>query len=56
MFEEDDFDDEPAIVLIRTILPALLLRVGDKLSMKYVYGAGWEFEIELLSINEMKRE
>ena len=55
VFEDNDFDDEPAIVLIRTILSALLLRVGDKLSMKYVYGAGWEFEIELLSINEMKR-
>ena len=55
VFEEDDFDDEPAIDPIRTKLSTLNLRVGDKLSMEYDYGAGWEFEIELLSINEMKR-
>lgn len=55
VFEEDDFDDEPAIDPIRTKLSALKLIVGDKLSMEYDYGAGWEFEIELLSITEMKR-
>lgn len=55
VFEEDDFDDEPAIDPIRTKLSTLKLSVGDKLSMKYDYGAGWEFEIELLSITEMKR-
>lgn len=55
VFEEDDFDDEPAINPIRTKLSALKLSVGDKLSMEYDYGAGWEFEIELLSISEMKR-
>ena len=55
VFEEDDFDDEPAIDPIRTKLSALKLSVGDKLSMEYDYGAGWEFEIELLSISEMKR-
>lgn len=55
VFEEDDFDDEPAIDPIRTKLSALKLNIGDKLSMEYDYGAGWEFEIELLSITEMKR-
>lgn len=55
VFEEDDFDDEPAIDPIKTKLSTLKLSVGDKLSMEYDYGAGWEFEIELLSITEMKR-
>lgn len=55
VFEEDDFDDEPAIDPIRTKLSNLKLRVGDKLSVEYDYGAGWEFEMELLSIVEMKR-
>lgn len=55
LFEEDDFDDEPAIDPIKTKLSTLKLSVGDKLSMEYDYGAGWEFEIELLSITEMKR-
>ncbi|MEG0368976.1 MAG: plasmid pRiA4b ORF-3 family protein, partial [Hungatella sp.] len=55
VFEEDDFDDEPAIDPIRTKLSALKLSVGDKLSMEYDYGAGWKFEIELWSITEMKR-
>lgn len=54
-FEEDDFDNEPAINPIKTKLSTLKLSVGDKLSMEYDYGAGWEFEIELLSITEMKR-
>lgn len=55
VFEEDDFDDEPAIDPIKTKLSALKLSVGDKLIMEYDYGAGWEFEIKLLSITEMKR-
>lgn len=55
MFEEDDFAGEPVIDPIKTKLSALKLCVGDKLSMEYDYGAGWEFEIELLSVTEMKR-
>ncbi|PKM49961.1 MAG: hypothetical protein CVV02_13320 [Firmicutes bacterium HGW-Firmicutes-7] len=55
VFEDDDFDDEPAIDPIKTKLSALKLNSGDKLSMEYDYGAGWEFEIELLSVTEMKR-
>jgi len=37
------------------VLAAFESTAGDKLSMEYDYGAGWEFEIELLSITEMKR-
>jgi hypothetical protein len=46
IFAEDDFGDEPVIDPIRTKLSALKLNVGDKLSMEYDYGSGWEFEIE----------
>ena len=55
VFEDDNFDNEPAIDPIKTKLSTLKLSVGDKLSMEYDYGAGWEFEIELLSVTEMKR-
>lgn len=55
VFEDDDFDDEPAIDPIKTKLSALKLNAGDKLSMEYDYGAGWEFEIKLISVTEMKR-
>lgn len=55
VFEEDDFDDEPAVDPIKTKLSALRLGVGDTLTMEYDYGAGWEFGIELLSVTEMKR-
>lgn len=55
VFEEYDFADEPVIDPIRTKLSDLKLRVGDKLSMEYDYGAGWKFEIDVLSITEMKR-
>lgn len=55
IFEDDDFNDEPAIDPTITKLSALKLNAGDKLSMEYDYGAGWEFEMELLSVSEMKR-
>lgn len=55
VFEEEDFDDEPAIDPRKTKLSSLNLSVGDKLSLEYDYGAGWQFKIELLSITEMKR-
>lgn len=55
VFKDDDFDDESAIDPIKTKLSVLNLSVGDQLSMEYDYGAGWEFEIELLSAAEMKR-
>ena len=55
LFEDDGFNEEPAIDPIRTKLSTLKLKVGNKLTMEYDYGAGWKFEIELLSITEMKR-
>jgi hypothetical protein len=55
IFEDDDFNEVPAIDPTTTKLSALKLNAGDKLSMEYDYGAGWEFEIELLSVSEMKR-
>lgn len=55
VFEEYDFNEEPAVDPIKTKLSALKLSVGDTLTMAYDYGAGWEFDIELLSITEMKR-
>ena len=55
VFEEDDLYGEPVIDPIKTKLSLLKLGVGDRLTMEYDYGAGWEFEIELISITEMKR-
>lgn len=55
VFEENDFDLEPAIDPVNTKLSALKLSSGDVLTMEYDYGAGWEFSIELISITEMKR-
>lgn len=39
----------------KTKLSDLKLKAGDELNIEYDYGAGWKFEIELLSITEMKR-
>lgn len=52
---DEDFVNETAIDPIKTKLSALKLCVGDKLTMEYDYGAGWEFDIELLSVTEMKK-
>ena len=52
---DDDFGLEPVIDPIKTNLSSLKLSVGDVLEMEYDYGAGWEFEIKLVSITEMKR-
>lgn len=49
LFEEELFD--PGI----TKLASLRLNVGDTLTMEYDYGAGWEFDIELMAIEEMKK-
>ena len=46
VFEDDYFDDGCAIDPIKTKLSALKLNVGDVLTMKYDYGAGWELSIE----------
>lgn len=55
IFEEDDFNDKPIIDPTNTKLSSLKLNVGDKLKLEYDYGAGWEFDIELLLISEMQR-
>lgn len=55
VLEENDFDEEPAVDPINTKLSILNLDVGDTLTMEYDYGAGWKFEIELLSVTEMRR-
>lgn len=55
VFEEELFVDEPVVDPIKTRLSALELGIGDTLTLEYDYGAGWKFEIELLSITEMKR-
>ena len=52
---DDDFEFEPAIDPIKTKLSSLKLSVDNVLKMEYDYGAGWEFEIKLVSITEMKR-
>lgn len=54
-FEEGPIEEEPAIDPIGTKLSALKLNIGSILTLEYDYGAGWIFEIELLSITEMKR-
>ena len=36
-------------------LSKLKLAVGDKLTMEYDYGAGWCFDMELISVTEMRR-
>ena len=42
---------EPLIFAMNSYLK---LKVGDKMVMEYDFGTGWEFEMELLSITEMK--
>jgi len=44
-----------AIKCVHTKLSALKLKAGNRLSMEYDYGAGWEFEIKLLSVTRMER-
>lgn len=55
VFDNDEFNDDHIIDPIKTKLSKLDLSIGNKMTMAYDYGAGWEFEIELLSIIEMKR-
>lgn len=55
MFDEDDFSVSPFLILSIRNFPALKLKAGNRLSMEYDYGAGWEFEIKLLSITRMER-
>lgn len=55
LYEEDDLFEEESFDPVITKLASLKLSIGDKLTMEYDYGAGWEFDIELKSIEEMKK-
>lgn len=56
-FMYDDFGDvgEAAIDPSTVKLSKLKLTVGDKLTIEYDYGAGWCFDMELISVTEMRR-
>ena len=56
-FTYDDFGDvdEDAIAPSTVKLSKLKLTVGDKLTIEYDYGAGWRFDMELISVTEMRR-
>lgn len=51
----DSLDDDIEDVISPDIakLSSLKLKVGDKMEMEYDYGAGWTFDIELVSISPM---
>ena len=54
----DDFYDDLGIKIVDPIskkLSSLKLEIGDKMEMEYDYGAGWRFDIELVSTEPMKR-
>lgn len=55
LFEDQGYTDKPVIDPINTKLSSLKLKVNDKLTMDYDYGAGWQFSIELISITPMKK-
>lgn len=55
VFEDDGINMKPVIDPVKTKLSAMKLAIGDDLTMEYDYGAGWEFDIQLLSVTEMKR-
>ena len=51
----EDFGDVISINPAEIKLSQLKLKIGDCLTMDYDYGAGWRFNIELLSVTEMKK-
>ncbi len=54
----DDFYDDFEIKTIDPIskrLSSLKMKIGDKMEMEYDYGAGWCFDIELVSVEPMKK-
>ena len=56
VYEEDDLAAllGPAIDPTTVKLSQLGLRAGDKISLDYDYGAGWNWTIEFLSVEEME--
>ena len=55
LFDSLDDDIEDVIPPNTVKLSSLKLKVGDKLEMEYDYGAGWTFDIELISISPMQK-
>lgn len=55
LYEGDDLFEEESFNPVIAKLSSLKLSIGDKLSMEYDYGAGWKFDIELVSKAEMKK-
>lgn len=55
VFDSLDDDIEDVIPPDTVKLSSLKLKVGDKLEMEYDYGAGWTFDIKLISISPMKK-
>jgi len=45
---------EPTFDPIKTKLSSLKMAIGDVLTMKYDYGAGWTFSLELIEIFKME--
>ncbi|MCH5186697.1 MAG: plasmid pRiA4b ORF-3 family protein, partial [Oscillospiraceae bacterium] len=50
----DDYETVP-IPPNAVKLTSLRLNVGDSMTMEYDYGAGWEFNICLMSVTDMKK-
>ena len=55
VFDSLDDDIEDVIPPDTAKLSSLKLKVGDKMEMEYDYGAGWTFDIELISISPMQK-
>lgn len=53
MYDCLDDDIEDVIPPDTVKLSSLKLKIGDKMEMEYDYGAGWIFDIELISISPM---
>ena len=52
--ETGEYDDIEDVIPPDTVkLSSLKLKVGDKMELEYDYGAGWTFDIELISIEPM---
>lgn len=54
-FYNMDYSNKQAVNPTTVKLQSLKFKVGDSLTMRYDYGAGWEFDIKVVSITEMKK-
>lgn len=55
VYEYADLSDDEIFNPVIAKLASLKLNIGDSLMMEYDYGAGWKFDVELVSISEMKK-